>query len=116
MVRWWSSRPVLPESAVTACGCSWPPALTDPDKSKDLSPPVRGEERSFGCIEGRGAGLGKYLGHDFPAVQDLLQGVEVRIIGTEVVFQRDENDRYVVERIREVKPENSPAANSASIL
>lgn len=93
-----------------ATGIGWPGQVK---RSLHL---VRGEERSFGCIEGRGAGLGKYLGHDFPAVQALLQGVEVRIIGTEVVFQRDENDRYVVERIREVKPENSPAANSASIL
>lgn len=44
--------------------------------------PLRRAERSV-CLSKDGAsGLGKYLGHDLPAVRALLLGVEVHINGT----------------------------------
>src|SRR5699024_8381816 len=44
--------------------------------------PLRRAEKSV-CLSKDGAsGLGKYLGHDLPAVRSLLLGVEVHINGT----------------------------------
>ena len=81
VVRWWSSRPVLPESADPACESSRPPVWAGPHKTKTSLPHLRGGKVFFVYRKDSASGLGEYLGHDLPAVRALLLGVEVHING-----------------------------------
>lgn len=47
VVRWWSSRPILHESADPACESSRPPVWAGPHKRKDLSEPFAGGKAFF---------------------------------------------------------------------
>ena len=68
----WQLRPVDTPGHLYRLACT----------KQKTSLPLRRAERSV-CLSKDGAsGLGKYLGHDLPAVRALLLGVEVHINGT----------------------------------
>ena len=50
----------------------------------------------------------EHLRHDLPAVLGLFQSVEIHIVRTEVVFQRDTDHSHIVYHIQNIDLVNTP--------